>query len=368
MLGTSATAAQNGRTSAATALSAAETEDLTQAAEGYLQLRTDAVTVNHAGVRRFSQIAATQSMIARTDWELVELEEKGERYEKVDGGYTKAEVDVTVNGVERAGDNATLSLTEDGRLYMPFTAEQIAEGAPEYEEYSLPHTLKFTLGPAGSWLLAEDKAEIGSGPTPSTQLSEPEALDDGGGVPEEEEGGKGSTSSATEASGSSAKVTADYNYSKMIDYANKYWKNPNNDDYRTYGNDCTNFVSQIMKAGGWKIVGPTYASLRRQNTKWFYTIYVDRTSFTWAGAENWYWFATKHSKRTKILSNVYHMEPSDVLQADWDRNGNINHTMFVTKKYDGVPYLTYHTTNTHNKSFKKIHADHRNAWWYAHRT
>ncbi|MFB7209850.1 amidase domain-containing protein [Streptomyces sp. NPDC056255] len=354
-------------------LSTSEVDELSQLAGEYLQTRAGMVTTTPPSAR-ISNISATPAMANRTSDEFAQLAAKGKRYEQVDGGYTKAVVDVTVTDSSLAGTTATIQLTEDTRLYMPFTAAEVAEGAPEYEEFSLPHTVTFTRSADGTWLLASDTADTGSGPAPSTQLAEPDAAEDtGGGTPDEDEGGKETPSGTDEppvpdSSTKDVKLQAGYDYGKIVAYANKYWKNPNKSSYRTYGNDCTNFISQAMKAGGWGIVGPTDAGQRSNNKKWFYTIFVERTSYTWAGAENWYWFAIKHSKRTKSLDNVYKLASSDVLQADWDRNGNINHSMIVTKKYNGVPYLTYHTTNTHNKSLKKLVADHGGAWWYAHRT
>ncbi|PZT76055.1 hypothetical protein DNK56_22020 [Streptomyces sp. AC1-42W] len=354
-----------------TSLTASEVDELAQRAEEYLQARASMVTTNPTQAR-MSGISSTPAMANRTAGEFSLLAAKGERYEQVDGGYTKAVVDVTVTESSLNDITATLQLTEDTRLYMPFTPAEVAEGAPEYEEISLPHTVTFTRSADGTWLLASDHADTGSGPAPSTQVTEPDPADDAsGGVPDQAEGSKDAPSSTEALPKSSTKdvrLQAGYNYKSIVAYANKYWKNPNKGAYRTYGNDCTNFVSQAMKAGGWSTVGPTDPGRRSNNAKWFYTIFVNRTSYTWAGAENWYWFAVKHSKRTKILDNVYQLASSDVLQADWDRNGNINHTMVVTKKYNGVPYLTYHTTNTHNKSLKKIVADHGGAWWYAHRT
>ncbi|QDQ15942.1 hypothetical protein FH965_39790 [Streptomyces spectabilis] len=114
------------------------------------------------------------------------LKAKGKTYEGVDGGYTKAVVDVTVTDSSLEGDVATLEITEDGRLYAPLTAEDVADGAPEYEEYSLPHAVTFAKQPDGAWLLSSDEVDAGSGPTPSTQLTEPGALDDGGGAPDED--------------------------------------------------------------------------------------------------------------------------------------------------------------------------------------
>lgn len=74
------------------------------------------------------------------------------------------------------------------------------------------------------------------------------------------------------------------------------------------------------------------------------------SSGTTTTPRNWYWFAIKHSKRTKSLRNVYDLLASDVLQAG------------------AFPTFTYHTSDTHNKSVKKIISDHPHTWWYAHRT
>ncbi|MFD8371614.1 amidase domain-containing protein [Streptomyces sp. NPDC059688] len=82
-------------------------------------------------------------------------------------------------------------------------------------------------------------------------------------------------------------ATAAYSYHQMIAYADKYWDH-HNSAYRTYGgNDCTNFLSQIMLAGGWKPAGGSI---------------IQRTS-------------NKYSKRTKSVRNVYDLLASDVLQA-----------------------------------------------------
>ena len=45
-----------------------------------------------------------------------------------------------------------------------------------------------------------------------------------------------------------------YNYQAMMDYAYN-WAYGRNSAYPNYGNDCTNFVSQAMEAGGWAETG-----------------------------------------------------------------------------------------------------------------
>ncbi|MEU3216407.1 amidase domain-containing protein [Streptomyces sp. NPDC006971] len=353
-------------------------ESLAQIAEDYLQQRADMLTTRSPTLRAaVAHIKATRTMAAQTQDDLAALAAKGERYETVDGGYTKAQVEVSVTDATVNGTRATLQLTESTRLFLPFTQEEIDDGAPEYEELSLPHTVEFTKAEDGTWLLASDNAHTEGGPTPTTQVSdvdaEPETTDEGGPA-DENEGSKGGGSSITPSGGAetgSGTIKPDasvlYSYSKMIAYADKHWKN-HNPAFRTYsGNDCTNFLSQIVHAGGWKPAGGSLIQ-RTSNKYWFYGPANAITSYTWGGAENWYWFATKHSKRTKSLGNVWDLLASDVLQADWNRNNVIDHSMFVTKRYNGIPYLTYHTSDTHNKSLKKLLSDHPKTWWYAHRT
>ncbi|MDV9177363.1 amidase domain-containing protein [Streptomyces sp. W16] len=140
------------------------------------------------------------------------------------------------------GGTATLQLTGYTSLRLPFTPQEVEEGAPEYEELSSGDTADTTPLPDSS---ASDAAKSGT--------------------------------------------SAAYGYSKMVAYAARYWDH-HNDAYRTYGNDCTHFISQAMPAGGWGTKG---------------------------GA---------------------------------------------------LIQLTYHTSDTHNKSLRKLLSDHPRAWRYAHRT
>ncbi|MFI1563863.1 amidase domain-containing protein [Streptomyces sp. NPDC020490] len=362
--------------SVASPTASADSTELAQLAEGYLQQRADMLTTSRPTARAaIAHVQATRSMTAQVEDDLTALAKKGERYKAVDGGYTKAEVDVKPGDLTVSGQSATLQLTENTRLYLPFTPQEVEDGAPEYEELSLPHTVKFTQGSDGAWLLSSDKADAEGGPTPTTQVTDADpdsGPDAGGGKSDEDEGAKEDSSSTESLPDSSADAfvrpaaSASYNYDKMVSYANKYWDH-HNGAYRTYSSDCTNFISQSMLAGGW---GPAGGSLiqRTSNKYWFYGPSTLWTSYTWAGAENWYWFASKHSRRTKILDNVWKLDKADVLQADWNRNNVVDHSMIVTKRYRGTPYLTYHSGDTHNKSLSKLLSDHPRTWWYAHRT
>jgi len=62
------------------------------------------------------------------------------------------------------------------------------------------------------------------------------------------------------------------------------------------------------------------------------------------------------------------MLPSDILLMDFNRNNNMDHGMIVTYKSSTQPYMTYHTTNTKDRSMKSILSSYPSAWYYAYRT
>lgn len=147
---------------------------------------------------------------------------------------------------------------------------------------------------------------------------------------------------------------------KVVDYALKYWDNYN-PSYRSFTNDCTNFISQAMRAGGWAMDSGWY----RSNSNWWYN--SANQTFSWAGAENWYRFARVESGRTSHLNSVYSLRAGDVLQAKWSGNSNMNHSMIVTKYTGGEVYLTYHTSDRKNKSFSWFTAQFSGESYYTHR-
>ncbi|WP_435283253.1 amidase domain-containing protein [Streptomyces koelreuteriae] len=349
----------------------------------YLQGRADIVTNNGATQAAKSKFVASANskispaLAARIAKEYAQLARLRAELREANGGYTHAEVQVNAGTTTVNGDVATVEVTEDARLYYP----NVPAGDPEYEEYSVPHTLTFVKGADGSWLLDSDRVEANlTGPGPITQLAEPASapasdsedegqLDAGSGTTptSETDGDKPVETSSTAGHVTTKAAAAGYNYGKMVSYANKYWKKANT-DYRLYGSDCTNFISQAMIAGGWKTTSGSITT-RKDNRRWFYGSWEISTSYTWAGAENWYWFAKKHSKRTKALDNVWKLLSSDVLQADWKRDGIIDHTMIVTKRGgNGEIYLTYHTPSKHNVKLSTLLKKYPKAAWYAHRT
>lgn len=154
-----------------------------------------------------------------------------------------------------------------------------------------------------------------------------------------------------------------YNYTAMANYLEKYWNNYN-PAYRSFANsggDCTNFVSQALRAGGWKDKKGWY----RNAKYWWYTSI--NQSRSWTAVDYWATFA-RDSGRTSMLSNVWQLRKGDVLQVKPKNSNQKIHTMMVSYYSNGTPYFTYHTSNRYRRSLNQVLLDWKGATFYAYRT
>jgi hypothetical protein len=141
-------------------------------------------------------------------------------------------------------------------------------------------------------------------------------------------------------------------------YAKK-WATSTNSAYGRFDNDCTNFASQAMEAGGWGMIfGSNICDKRKDDDVWWYLkdgcsrwywSNVD-ASYTWGGAENFYQFM-KTSGRGTAASRVMDLGEGDVLQMDFNGTGHRGHTMVVTKKTTTNLFLSYHTSDHLDEPF-----------------
>lgn len=330
-----------------------------------------------------------------------ELTDLKKELAEIPEAYTAAETSTTVGSVKVDGTVATVLVTEDTAL----TYKQIHGDEPPTTEFQAEHRFVYALSTDGTWALTASEPVNTSGPSPINQVAvspadltvpEPaeesnvedgtEDPDDGPALPPGTGDKPGDTaqdpaplvgplSSDTrrvaaknlgekpEKSTSGAALAASYNYSAMAKYAEKYAKNYNS-AYRKFngkGGDCTNFISQSLRAGGWKNKSGWY----RNAKYWWYN--SGNQTYSWTGVNHWATFAKK-SGRTSILGNVYNMGIGDILQMDFDRAGGKDHSMIATYLANGQPYLTYHSTNTYRRSMASIVKAYPNATYYAHRT
>ena len=154
-------------------------------------------------------------------------------------------------------------------------------------------------------------------------------------------------------------ANATLNRQSIVNYANQYWSSKNyNPNYRRFNNnDCTNFVSQAVRAGGWRDVSGSSTS----SSAWWYN--SSTQSQTWTVAHSWYLF-TRNRPRATLVKNVLDLQPGDILQADWTSDGIIDHAMVVTAKDSSMIYLTYHSNDTNNKAWAAINAAYPNETYY----
>jgi outer membrane protein OmpA-like peptidoglycan-associated protein len=105
-------------------------------------------------------------------------------------------------------------------------------------------------------------------------------------------------------------------------------------------NDCTNFVSQVMLAGGWTVV----PGGKRDPTAWWSS--PDESSWTWAAANNFGDFIKRSHRASNCTRDE--LDLGDIVQDIHPGNDVPHHTMVVSQKLGTKIYLSYHSRNTRN--------------------
>ena len=157
-------------------------------------------------------------------------------------------------------------------------------------------------------------------------------------------------------------LSGTFNRQAAANYALLWWnrRNPAFRDFDGRGGNCTNFISQAMRAGGWTDVTGFY----RDASFWWY--HFANQTWSWVGVNHWHDFASIHSGRTIMLSNPRNLFVGEVLQVDFDGGTNKGHTMIVTRRTDRDIYLTFNSNDTLNASFSSLVARFPNASWFSH--
>jgi len=161
-----------------------------------------------------------------------------------------------------------------------------------------------------------------------------------------------------------------YNGVAAANYAIKYALSPNK-EYKYYqsinenGGDCTNFVSQCLKAGG--------APMDYNNSMpWWYDMKRGQASICWAVAHSLYWYLkinqSRNSNRIKGLEieNISGLEIGDLIFYE-NYNNIIFHaaiiTSFIETFGNSEPRISQHTFNQLNETYKKSY-DYKKAHFF----
>jgi len=153
-------------------------------------------------------------------------------------------------------------------------------------------------------------------------------------------------------------IAIQYDREAAVQYAKTWW-NSFNPNYPVFTVDCTNFVSQALRAGGAPMSGYPNRSQGwwitdgwKAGAKNFY--YPRETwSYSWAVAHSlrWYLESAKSGLTAKRVYSPSELEPGDVIFYDFQGDGVIDHSVIVTSVYDGVPYVHAHTGPSANRHY-----------------
>ncbi|WP_058484827.1 amidase domain-containing protein [Defluviitalea phaphyphila] len=154
-----------------------------------------------------------------------------------------------------------------------------------------------------------------------------------------------------------------YDRQKAVEYAIKYGLFPNTEYVYYQGNDCTNFISQCLRAGGAKNhYHPTHP--------WWYE--NGKSSICWAVANSLYWYIRVMSTENKFgikaktisIKGDYLYNPSishlleigDIIQYR-NNNNKIQHSAIISgfeiRKGIKEPLICQHTFEAINITWRK---------------
>lgn len=155
-----------------------------------------------------------------------------------------------------------------------------------------------------------------------------------------------------------------YNTTNAVNYAYTWTQNgavTRNQQYSYYNglNDCTNFVSQVLSAGGIsQIRTDTWGWDYDDAPNWYYVNgYLNPPSWTWGGAHNQYVHLASYSSNVRRVYSTGDLRIGDVMMWDTTPNDgvfNIGHNTVVTKIQNGTIYLTYHSSDREDEPISTL--------------
>lgn len=141
--------------------------------------------------------------------------------------------------------------------------------------------------------------------------------------------------------------------------------------FKNNGGDCTNFVSNALKAGNWRQVSTNTNPAKN----WYYNSLSSRSS-SWAGVNPFREFAVASGRATEFIFpvNTYYLPGTssikigDIIQLNDMYDGPLDkiweHTMLVTKVFTVQGFkmvkVTYHSSNNLDRDLAQVLNDHPN--------
>lgn len=145
-------------------------------------------------------------------------------------------------------------------------------------------------------------------------------------------------------------ATSTYSVSAAKNYASR-WYNGRNPTFPVFTVDCTNFVSQILFAGGMPM-NKSYSS------GWYAN--VSDNSVSWSAVPEFYTYWSQKKSTVSSLSKatiIADSKAGDIVQFKKNGATRWSHSMFVYEKSNSTLYLSGHTSDFLKKDFKTISTD-----------
>jgi hypothetical protein len=135
-----------------------------------------------------------------------------------------------------------------------------------------------------------------------------------------------------------------YQREKAVAYANRWWNSYNPQFASFPKDDCTNYISQCLWAGGAPMRG-----MGNPATGWWYRFGKSPSwSYSWTmahGLKN-YLSTSKTGLRAIKVNSVYDLQIGDVICYDFDGDGHWQHNgIIVGHDATGTPLINTHTYN-----------------------
>lgn len=144
--------------------------------------------------------------------------------------------------------------------------------------------------------------------------------------------------------GKGSPIPYKYNRLEAVKYAEAWW-NGRNPAYRNFQDNCTNFISQCLHAGGSPMIG--YPNVGRgwwqQNEQW---------SWSWSVAHSFQLYLTGATVglRAQQVEKPEELLLGDVIAYDFENDGRWNHTTIVTAKdANGMPLVNAHSADSRRR-------------------
>lgn len=164
--------------------------------------------------------------------------------------------------------------------------------------------------------------------------------------------------------------TRGYSGSAAATYAHRYALNYNTEAYPTYTADCTNFVSQCLKAGGLNMNGTNSQTGVYQSTaRWYciqtvcewhnnycYTEYAVTTS--WIRVTDFYTYmggvANSRTVKNTISALYSSCAVGDAVQLADKTTGTPYHSIIISKRDTASAYYCGHTSNRNDRNINTL--------------